>query len=784
MIRARIAVAVLAVAALAVPSFAVTTSHWVHTTEADFKTGSFRNVVATNLGDLKLSRAVKTLLEQDPKVSVVYSIVETPDHTIYAGTGPQGALLQIKDDKVSTVLSLEEGVNILSLLVDRDGSLLIGTGGDQARILRLAKNSTKPTEIFKVDGVQYIYAMAQTPDGVVYAATGPNGQLFAINPDGTNSVIVKTNEANLVSMVSDGKDLLYVGTDPNGLVYRINRKTKQAFVLFDAPESEISTLALDGNGNLYAATAEESPSDTNDLNVASDKQGRPESGNAGVPLPQPKPQMPKEPSPPESNQPNRIPRISMPGDQQAHVYLLMADEDPQEPANPNPPADVNMPAHKPTTQPSHPPMPNEGAAAAPKAEGNAIYRIDPDGFVNEVFRQPVQIFSMIERNGVLLVGTGPEGLIYQINPQADENLVVARVDPKEITALLPTSDGRILLGMSNTGGIAAMSAGFADHGTYTSAVLDANQVSRFGNMHLDGLLPKTTKLTVATRSGNVQDPTDPGWSPWSNETPAAEFVPVPSPSARYLQYRLTFATETPKATPIVEDIDVAYQTPNLPPVVKSVKIADAQPAQGQPDQPQNNPAAKPPTSDHRRTITWEASDPNSDTLLYSLYFRNDVRAPWILLKDKLKDATFDWDTRSVADGRYEIKVVASDASSNPRGGGKVAARVSDPVVVDNTPPAIGDVNTAVSGQQVKVSLRIVDRTSTVASARYTVDSQDDWQMVLPSDNIFDSSAETVNLTTPALKPGDHQITISATDSHGNEAFETILVNVPAPVAVK
>ena len=42
-----------------------------HTNEADFKNGTFQNVVATNLGDLKLSRAVKTVLEQDAKVSAV-----------------------------------------------------------------------------------------------------------------------------------------------------------------------------------------------------------------------------------------------------------------------------------------------------------------------------------------------------------------------------------------------------------------------------------------------------------------------------------------------------------------------------------------------------------------------------------------------------------------------------------------------------------------------------------------------------------------------------------------
>ena len=39
----------------------------------------------------------------------------------------------------------------------------------------------------------------------------------------------------------------------------INRKTKEAYVVHDAAESEISALALDKAGNLYAATAEAMP---------------------------------------------------------------------------------------------------------------------------------------------------------------------------------------------------------------------------------------------------------------------------------------------------------------------------------------------------------------------------------------------------------------------------------------------------------------------------------------------------------------------------------------------
>src|SRR5262249_23041166 len=143
--------------------------------------------------------------------------------------------------------------------------------------------------------------------------------------------------------------------------------------------------------------------------------------------------------------------------------------------------------------------------------------------------------------------------------------------------------------------------------------------------------------------------------------------------------------------------------------------------------PDRAETARLPQDHHMETITWEASDPNNDALRYTIYFRTGGSgSPWILLKDKLTETSFDWDTRSVGDGRYEIKVVASDAAANPRGQGKTATRISDPVVVDNTAPVIGDVKTEAKANEAQIELRAVDRTSTIASLEYAVDSHDDW----------------------------------------------------------
>lgn len=828
----------LATCLLSAPALAVSTSNWTQTSQEDFKKGTLDNVVATNLGDLKLSRAVKTLLEQDPRISSVNALAEAPDGTIYAATAPEGLLLAIKDQHVSTVATIDGATSLTSLLVDKSGRLLIGTAGETGKVLAIDKPGDKPHAIFQADGVQYVWSVCQTPDGNLYVATGPTGKLFEVKPDGSQRVLLDSGENNILSLVSDGGDKLYAGTDPHGLVYRIDRKTGRSFVLYNAPESEIGALVLDHKGNLYAATSEarEEPAAPAATPAAAEPHGRPEGGETGVPIPSKIPRQPNPPKLPNPNpgEPHPIPKrapdektvlnerdvrtetheasrrvvanpaflissrtngTQLDGTRQSAVLggvrvsfaadvTPLAPKRPQKPApapgKPQPPAPGAQPDVQPQVVPNRQPAVNAANAGEPRPEGNAVYRIDKDGFVTEVFRQPVLVLAMVEHQGTLLIATGSEGEIYQVNPAADETVVLAKVDPKQVTCLLPASDGNIYMGMANVGSIASMSSGLAPHGTYTSPVMDATQISRFGKMQIHGSLPPGTALTVSARSGNVKEPDEKGWSKWSDEAPAEQFMPIEAPSARFLQYRLTFTSKSGTDSPVVEDVNVAYQVPNLAPQLKSVKIATA----ADPNAAQGGDDLRRIDSARHQTISWDASDPNGDALQYSLYFRRTPAGPWILLKDKLTDTQFDWDTRSVADGRYEVKVVASDANANPPGEGKTASRISDPVLVDNTPPIIGDLKWTQKGDAVQLDFKIVDQASTVAACDFSVDASRDWQMELPVDNIFDSPEEAMSFSVPGLKPGTHQITLRATDAKGNQAFQTVFVTVKSPVAAK
>ena len=766
----RALISVLLIISVPSTALAVGTSHWTHTSAADFKAGTFKDVVATNLGDLRLSRAVKSLLGQDARVSAVYAMTQAPDGTVYAATGPEGVLLRINGDKIDTAAEVGENTNLFSLLVDSSGNILVGTGGDEGQILRIQGQGARPQSIFRSPGVQYVWSMVQTTDGKLYAATGPNGQLFEIDPaSGSSKVLLDTDENNLLCLLSDGGDMLFAGSDPNGLVYRINRKSGEVFVVYDAAESEVTALARDGKGNLYAATAQATEPAVAEAAQMTEQGGRPEAQPAGVPIPSDRPAPPKPPEnvpDPSPGEPLPIPRDS--GSIKPKSMMIFAAQPDGTPGDEDKPRDKpEKPDLKTAAKIQQEPVGAFGGAE-PAAEGNAIYRIDPDGFVTEVFRAGVLIYSMIERNGNLLVGTGTEGEIYHINPAAEETSVLAKVDPKDVLCMLLVKDERLLLGLANSGDIAVLTKGFAPSGTFTSPVLDAGQISRFGKIRLRGTLPGGSKLTVATRSSNVAGATDAGWSPWSEEAGASEFVQVPSPSARFLQYRLRFSSEDGKESPAVEEIDVAYQMPNLPPKIASVTVAPGE-VSG------TSGEANPDTQKY--AISWEASDPNEDALVYNVYFRAGSRAPWILMKDKLNATTHEWETRTVADGTYQVKVEAIDSAANPPGQGKTSSRVSDPVIVDTTAPVIGDLKTSTDGRDVKVEMKVVDRTGVVASASYAVDSSSDWQAVLPSDNIADSPEESFRFTIPGLAPGTHQLMLRALDKRGNPAFQSVSVTI-------
>lgn len=704
-------------------AWAVKPATWDHAQPKDFEDGTFEDVVVTSDGRLQLGRTVEVLQDTKDEAVAVNALARGPDGAVYAATGGSGTIYRVREGKASVLVKLPDP-HVFSLVFGKDGMLLAGTGGERARIYRVDADG-KFEVFFEPSNAKYVWAMVRGAEGEIYAATGVDGSVVRIEPTGKDSkVLTKIKDKNVLCLAADKAGMLYAGTDKDGLVYRIDPKDGKAYVLYDAEEPEIAAIAVDSDMNVYAATAA----------AAAAKPGRSLGEKAGG-----KPDKP-----------------------------------------------TTAPASARATMPSAAALLHAAASAAGKtptagggpSSGNAIYRINRDGFVTEVFREPVMVLSLAWADGTLYAATGNEGRLYEIVPEDELVTNIARVKGSQATALLRLDDGTLIVGTANECQIVRVAPGFAHKGTYTSAPLDAKQIVRFGRLRWDSMVPEGTTLRGATRSGNVKDPESQAWSDWSEPFDATAGAQVPSPGARFLQYRLSLETTKDAVTPAVSEVEVFRLEDNRPPTIASLKVGAANELAKTPQlamikakMAQYGPLAA--TSSRIFAAAWQASDPNGDELEYQVSYRPVGSQRWVdLSDDPIREPMLVWDSVTIADGRYEFRVVAKDSPDNPPASELSFSRLSEPVLIDNTPPVIRVERIRADGHKVQVRLIIKDALSPLVSAGYTINSNDDWKAVMPDDDIFDSLEEVVEFTVEDLKPGEQRLAFRAADRAGNVVYET------------
>jgi len=149
-----------------------------------------------------------------------------------------------------------------------------------------------------------------------------------------------------------------------------------------------------------------------------------------------------------------------------------------------------------------------------------------------------------------------------------------------------------------------------------------------------------------------------------------------------------------------------------------------------------------------------------------------------LLKDKLDTKFYSWDTTSMPDGAYYLKIVASDAPSNPNGEGLSSERESDRFIVDNTPPAIAQLTAESAGAGVRVRFQASAPVSFITRAQYSVDAGD-WTLVFPAGGLSDAPRENYDFQLPKIPQGEHTITVRVYDQFENVSTAKATVRTTA-----
>ena len=773
----------------AVVLFAATSAHAVkpasftHTTEADFADGDNDATVVTNLGDLKLSSDTESIEGLPEDVTVIHDILTIGD-TTYIAAGPEAKLLKLSDGKVQVVKTYE-GEQVFTLGEYSPGRLLVGiSAGENSRIE--AMRADGPEAWLNLPDTRYIWDLQTVMlegdklQGLAIA-TGPEGKLLYLD-DGEDKpkTLLELSQANILSLATDSKGNIYAGTDTDGLIYRINPNGKP-FVVYDAPEAEVSALVVMDDGTLYAGTSAADQAKPGRLaQPVKKEEGRPvppEEAEEQVQSPeQPGPEVeePKDPAE-EPEQPAEAQAKPKPNAEQYDALrkelrerLEEARESGSLTGEGGSPVALPNKANKPGR-----PSLAKPAAPAQRKKGNAIYRIAPDGFVSEVFRESAMILAIVPHDGKLIVATGNEGQVYSVDPQRNETTVLTDLDSAQVTSAVQTDKG-LMLGAANPGALMLMSTEVASEGTYTSRVLDAGQVSLYGMFKITADIPKGISVKVEMRSGNIGDPELAAWSKWSapatlpadpdaNPLQPREIMVSVHP-ARYLQYRLTL-TSKDTTTPIIDQVDIAYVAPNTPPVVHKLI---AKPAAVKP--PGNDP-------DPKVTIQWQATDGNKDRLTYAVQYKPGKADRYLPLAEDLTAAKYEWMTQHVPDGWYTVRVTAYDKLDNPATSAKTGGRISEPLLIDNTPPALKGLKAVVKDGNVVLSAKVSDKLSPISSVAYSIDGSDQYQASLPEDLIYDSTSEAWGVTISDLSKGGHVIAVRAIDAKGNTAYRQLIVDV-------
>jgi hypothetical protein len=172
---------------------------------------------------------------------------------------------------------------------------------------------------------------------------------------------------------------------------------------------------------------------------------------------------------------------------------------------------------------------------------------------------------------------------------------------------------------------------------------------------------------------------------------------------------------------------------------------------------------------------WKADDENDDDLVYDVLYRREGETSWKTLKRRTPDSILVWDTTTVPNGTYFVKIVASDSPSNSPSVALTGELESEAFEIDNTPPGITIAGTRVEGGRTVVTFDVKDDHSPIQRVEFSQDGQN-WGAAFPRDGIADSREEHYELVIDG-ELGDRGLTLRATDAMENVA--TAHVDAPA-----
>jgi hypothetical protein len=677
---------------------------WTIATAADLLKGTSDGVFVSLDGVVTLGPRLTSRLTSAP--AQVWSLTASSDGTLWAGTGGDGRVIRVRPGQAEETVFDADEASVFAIAVA--GTRVYAATSPDGRVYVI--EGTNPARPFFDPVEKYIWALAADAAGSLWIGAGSPAVMYRVDSGGTGQVIYRPPAAHVVCLARDAAGRLLAGTESPGRLYRFEASNRP-FVLLDSGLTELRSVALGPNGVLFAAA------------VARGEDAAPSGGEA------------------------------------ASIAVAV------------------VPAAGTTGAP----------ASTPANRRSVVYRIEPTGTWEPLWETPDVIYDVAAAaGGGVLAASGPDGRLYRVT-ESREVLLLTGVDAKQITHFAPSATPEAnppAFATANPGRVVAMASDvFQSPATYMSPVRDTRSVATWGVIRWES----SGGVVLHTRSGNTEKPDD-SWSDWTAAYARREGEVVRSPAARFMQWKAVLTDRAASLQPRLTSVTVAYLARNGRPLLSSVTahppgvvfqrpfatedgaIAGLDDVTADARRPPGDTGPPPPAPGRRmyqkslQTLAWKAEDPDGDRMTYLLQFRREGEATWRDLRAGLSDTIFVWDTTTVADGRYVIRVVASDGPSNAPDRALSGERASDPIEIDNTPPAVTtEVTRQAGATQVIVTAR--DGQSPIQKAEYSLGGGP-WQVIYPVDGIADSPEERYEIAL-ATEADASRVVVRITDALQN-----------------
>ena len=773
------------------PIFADQTRFWRQSDYDDFQKGTVTGIALRSDGKVVL--APKFTQIADANLAYLRTVRMDSHGNVFAAGGSNAKVIRLDSAGKSSTFFESPEMTAQTLALDKGENLYVGTSPD-GKIYKVTPAGQKT--VFFDPKTKYIWDTVFAPDGTLYVATGDAGRIFAVTPDGKSEMFYGGGETHIRTLALDGKGNLLAGTEPNGLVLRISlgreqasaapakrggdkradqgdaaqpadsaagtKAGRRAYVVYETAKREITALVPDDKGTLYVAAIGEKTRPT--------------------PVTAPAGQTPAQTAQAVTQTPGQNITVTVGGAPVGQQAL----------ATPFVPF--------------------------PTVNSSSVYRIAADGSPQEIWsaREDVVYAMGLSADNKLLLGIGNQGAVMKLE---DDGVFsrLAKTESEQVTGFARATSGKVYVATANPGKVFTLGPEIVSEGTLESQTFDAHIFSRWGRVTWWGEADQAAAASRAgnssvdlyVRSGNTSDPQN-NWSAWFG--PYRNGGEAEAPAARFVQWKAVLRGGSDPA-PAISWVDVAYLPKNIAPRIPSIAMQNPgirlsafggqqpnTPGQSTPAQLRmppapgaQSPAARmqsentryepPPQGVNQKgfqAVLWTAEDDNNDDLTYAIYYRGEGETAWRLLKDKLDQKSYSWDTTSMSDGPYYLRIVASDEKSNPAGEALTCERQSDRFVVDNTPPTVSELaaDKATAGADVTVRFRATDATSAIVRAQYSLDAGD-WTQIRPMGDISDSTEERYAITLRKVGSGEHTISVRVYDQFENEAAGKMTFAVPA-----